>query len=297
MVLYEPVTLEELRKLSGEEVVKRINDKIAPDSKNSGESESFATFSFPDFATAQFYMAELDRREKNRADKERDETEAKRWKTDLKYERLIVGLIIFEVLVSVVLFMIGGCQQSREAKEQITAIGKVKDELGELETSSEKTAATLGQVNDSLGLMNKKIQEQLNLEYEPSIFVSFVKQTPPQNVLTVHNYGHTSVLIYGVRIGGDACKQTSPVTISGGTEGIVGGNAVFKQISTIVGAGAGMDSVLYLKGEDGKEYEVALQIEAEPQTIGNGVRVHTYGLRSANWTRELEKAKPCFGVP
>jgi hypothetical protein len=77
MEFFLPVTLEELKNLSDEEVVKRINAKIAP------KTEDTFVFSFPDFVSAQFYMAELDRREKKRADQERDEIEAKRWRIDL----------------------------------------------------------------------------------------------------------------------------------------------------------------------------------------------------------------------
>src|ERR1700752_2884972 len=70
---------------------------------------------------ARFYLDELERRARARSEAERDAIEAERWKTDLRYERAIVFLIIGEILLAIGLAIIAGKQQGREFDRQLAA--------------------------------------------------------------------------------------------------------------------------------------------------------------------------------
>jgi hypothetical protein len=200
VIFYMPVTLEELRNLSDEEVVKRINDKIAPEIGTS-------FFSLPDFVSAQFYLAELDRREKSRADDKRDGIETKRWKTDLKYERWIVFLIIFEVIAAALLTLWADHRQSKSSDRELAVLQSMQVVLSHLQESSAATAGTLVALQETSKQMNEAVQNELSLSYEASLNVSYNIVT---ETVSITNEGRSNITLWGSKIGNGRTISEKP---------------------------------------------------------------------------------------
>jgi hypothetical protein len=248
MQFFPPVTVEELRRLSDEEVVKRINANIAP----SRDNPTF--FSMPDFVSAQFYMAELDRREKKRADQERDEIEAKRWRTDLNYERWIVFLIILEVIVAAVLTLWADHRQSKSSEKELAALQSMQQVLSRLEESSAATAGTLTALQETSKQMNEAVQKELAFSYEVSLNVKF-DITSDQIIIT--NEGRTRVSLWGCKVGKSGIvMQKAPRTLTPGVPYLITGHEVTTGLTGIVPKGgfAPIPFVMFIKNERGEEF-------------------------------------------
>jgi len=242
-----PLKLEELRNLSDEEVVKRINDKIAPDLNT-------LTLSLPDFVSAQFYMAELDRRERNRADRERDEIEAKRWRTDLKYEQWIVFLIVLELIVAAVLTLWADHRQSKSSEMELAALQSMQHVLSHLEESSAATAGTLTALQETSKQMNEAVQKELAFSYEVSLNVKF-DITSDQIIIT--NEGQTRVTLWGSKVGKSALvMEQTPRTLTPGVPYLITSHDVTTGLSGVVPKGgfAPVPFVMFIKNERGEEF-------------------------------------------
>jgi hypothetical protein len=247
MEYFLPLKLEALRSLSDEELVKRINDKIAPEIGTS-------FFSFPDFVSAQFYMGELDRREKRRADEERDRIEAKRWRTDLKYEQWIVFLIILEVVAAALLTWWADNRQSAASVKELAALQSMQQVLSHLEDSSSATAHTLISLQETSKQMNEAVQKELGVTYEVSLNVKF-DFTTDQIIIT--NEGRTRVSLWGSKVGKSGIvMEKGPRTLAPGVPYLITGHEVTTGLSGIVPKGgfAPVPFVMFIKNERGEEF-------------------------------------------
>jgi len=191
MDFYSPVTLEELRDLSDEEVVKRINDNIAPD------EDDQTIFSFPAHFSAQFYMAELDRRENRRAEAERDRTEKKRWNIDFMLETLIVVLILIEIGLSIW----DHRQYSKDATAELNTFSGMQGALSNLQDTSKATAGTMTALEGTTQAMNTALQKQLALFYDVALNVVIDRE---KKRISIANTGRTNVAFWGFKVGDQA---------------------------------------------------------------------------------------------
>lgn len=289
--------LKELESLSTDQLRQQVERCFADASKVLTLEKS------PYWAEAEVYLKELDRREERRyreardkSDAARDEEEAKRWKKDLWYEQFIVVLIIFEILVSIVLFIIGGCEQSMQVRDQIAAVGKVKDELGKLETSSGETTNALKDVQHSLELMDKALERQLGIAYEPSIDIKPFRVVQHLWDLTAHNNGNSNVLVYGVSSGPHICRYPEPILITKGGEQRLGGRVIPPQLTHLIRTGTGADVFLFLRSEDQRDYQDRFNASAKSLGEGEGIDIYEYGIRPFNWESKLRNAQACYGA-
>jgi hypothetical protein len=195
MLVFMPVTLEELNKLSDDEITERINSKIAP---NRDAHDFPSHISLEDFVGAQFYMAELDRREKQRADDKRDAIETKRWKTDLWYERGIVFLIVIEIILAIGLAIWGDRRQTQDVKQQLEAFGRMQTVLSHLEDSSKSTADAMKDIQTSMANMNASLAKQVELFYDVQINATYNEATKK---LILTNTGRANVTLWSQAIG------------------------------------------------------------------------------------------------
>jgi hypothetical protein len=193
MKYYMPVTLEDLRGLTDDQVIERINAKIAPGI----EPNSFTGdgFSLPDFVSAQFYLAELERRERRRAEEERDEIDRKRWRIDFWAEAMIIILILIEIGLSVW----DHNQYQKNAKEELRAFTDMQSVLSALRDSSRETAETMKAERQTMEAMKQSLERQVELFYDVQLNMVF---EPSGKKLVLINTGRSSVAIYEVFIGG-----------------------------------------------------------------------------------------------
>jgi NADH:ubiquinone oxidoreductase subunit 3 (subunit A) len=193
--------------------VKRINAKIAP------KIDAFMQFSFQDFVSAQFYMTELDRREKKRADQERDQIEAKRWKTDLRYERSIVMLIVFEIIVAILLAVWADSRQSQSVAKELETFQEIQRVLSDLQRSSAATADALLALQETSKQMNEAVQKELAVSYEVSLSV---KYDIASERIVITNEGRTSVTLWWEKVGTSGVPYSIPgPEVSAGLTGAV----------------------------------------------------------------------------
>jgi hypothetical protein len=188
--VWNMLTLEQLRRLSDEEVTQQVNARLVP----FGAPVQGAFVQPADFLAAQYYVSELDRRENRRANAERDRIETHRHRVNLAIEGLIVVLIGAEIVLSI----LGGRQQSRQAAKELEAFGNMQTVLANLQKSSQATADNLKQLTAVTETMNGAIQTQVELFYDVEVNVLYQEST---NRLMVVNQGRTNVTLWGFRIG------------------------------------------------------------------------------------------------
>jgi Uri superfamily endonuclease len=191
-----PVTLEELRCLGDEELIKRVNNKIAP------KIEENSAFSFPDFVSAQFYMGELNRRENRRVETERDRTEKRRWYLDFALESLIVVLILVEIALSIS----DHRQYSKNSAAELKTFSDMQGILSSLQDTSKATADTMKAERQTMEGMRISLDRQVALFYDVQLNVVYNEATKK---LVLINTGRTNVALYEavVRDGQKSVKQ------------------------------------------------------------------------------------------
>jgi type II secretory pathway pseudopilin PulG len=255
MDFFLPVTLEELKNLSDQEIVNRINANIAP--KVSGST----MISFPDFVSAQFYMGELDRREKRRADKERDEIETKRWKIDFYIDALIVVLIVFEIIAAIGLAIWGDQRQTEDVKKQLTAFGDMQTVLSQLQQSSKATAATLGALQKTTEEMNGRIGRQLSMSFEPSVVANY---NTSNGMVEIVNAGSTLISIYGFVSGNYDVKFPKPLVILAHTQGQLNDGPFYSQQREKINTGGqNFDFTIFFRAENDDEYTLNAELNMQ----------------------------------
>jgi len=191
--VWNMLTLEQLRQLSDKQVTQLVNDRLIP----FGAPTHLALVQPADFLAAQYYVNELERREKRRADEARDAIETQHWRIDLRYERLIVVLIILEVILAAGLTWWTDDRQSRSAQMEFEALQSVQQVLTHLEASSEDTAAAINEERQTMEAMNTALQRQLALFYDVSVTTIY---SSTDKRLSVANMGRTNVVIGGIKI-------------------------------------------------------------------------------------------------
>jgi hypothetical protein len=230
------ITIEELSKLSDEQIVTRANELLVPPDTPTYLLQQ------ADVVAAQFYMNELDRREKRRADAKRDRIDTRRRRVDLLLELLIVALIGSELFFA-----------WSEGEKQFKA-------LNNLEKSSEATAKTLATLQETMKEMNRGVQSELGLSYEVSLNVKYDITTDRANVT---NEGRTSVTLWGSKIGSAATvMEKGPRTLTPGMPYSIVTREVYAGFAGPTPVGVvkpPVPFVMFLKNERGEEFVARYQ--------------------------------------
>lgn len=187
--LWNLLTLEQLQRLSDEEITRRVNDLLAP----AGIGNPFIAQPV-DFIAAQFYVSELDRRETRRTNVERDRIETRRHRVDLGIELSIVVLIGVEIFLGIQ----AGHQQTKDAAAQIAALQSMQTVLGQMEITSATTAKTMTTLEATTEMMNGSLQKQVALFYDVQVNVVYNENTKK---LMVINSGRTNISLWSQRVG------------------------------------------------------------------------------------------------
>ncbi len=277
MKFFMPVTLEELKSLNDEEVVKRINDKIAPEIGTS-------VLSFPDFVSAQFYMAELDRRERRRDDAKRDENETRRRRIDLLLEGIVIGLIGLELIVAVVLFILGGRQQSRDVAQQLQAFSNMQSVMTQMEESSKATAVAMTELKKTTEAMNQGIQTQLGLNY--AVTVEFTADTE-RDSFNLKNTGKTTIYFRGIKAHYEQpwfFKKRKAIIPGGTYEFRI--PSLYDEISDVpYGKSSKLQLHLFLQNQYNVAYIVASQLTARKEAGNTTFTIDVYDINREDWEK------------
>jgi len=199
-------------------------------------------------------MAELDRREKKRADQERDEIEANRWRTDLRYERWIVVLIVFEIIAAILLALWADKRQSQAVARELVTFQEIKGVLSELQRSSAATAGTLVALEETSKQMNEAVQTELAVSYEVSLNVKY-DITSDRIIIT--NEGRTSVALWGSKVGKSGIvMEKGARTLTPGVPYLITGHEVTAGLTGVVPKGGfpPVPFVMFVKNERGEEF-------------------------------------------
>lgn len=275
MEFFLPVTLEELKSLSDEEVVKRINAKIAP------RAEAPFVFSLPDFVSAQFYMAELDRREKRRDDAKRDENETRRRRIDLLLEGIVIGLIGMELILAAILFVLGGRQQSTDVKQELKAFGDMQVVLSHMQETSKATADAMTMLRGTTETMNSAVQTQLGLMYDVDVITTFDNGTKR---IGITNLGHTTITLLGSKFWDLPPKmevgnpRVVPALSSYSIDGTWFYNLMTQRISKAV-AGDYAPWVIYVRNAAGKKITVRTYLVGKWENDTLTIRTQIVSIR------------------
>jgi hypothetical protein len=253
--VWNMLSLEQLRQLSDEEVTQRVNERLFP----LGTSVRGAFVEPADFLAAQYYVNELDRREKRRADEERDAIETERWRTDLRYERWIVALIIVEVILAGFLTWWTDDRQSKAAQMELEALQSVQQVLSHLEDSSKATADTMKAERQIMEGMKASLDKQVGLFYDVQLNLIYNQGTKK---LVLINSGRGNVTVWAQELGPpDSAFITYPkeVVISPGNTLETPVDAMLKKLSGIVAKDGNIHyTFAYLvKNEKGEKFTFA----------------------------------------
>lgn len=185
--IWNLLTFDELRRLTDEELMRMINDRLHPHPVR-------PFFAQPaDFLAAQFYVAELHRRENERANAQRERIERNRWWLDFFLEALIVVLIGFEIWLA----LSGMHHQSQQSSAQLKALDGMQTVLANLEKTSEATAAAMVAEEKTSQHMNAVLQKQVELFYDVQLNVVYNGATKE---LVIINSGRSNVALWAQRI-------------------------------------------------------------------------------------------------
>jgi hypothetical protein len=209
---------------------------------------------------AQFYMQELGRRE--------DSAIAQR---DFWLELSVIALICIEIVLSIwgiKLAIRQGSDQDAMMKQQNNTLSNLQKSTSDTATAlnnlaaltkamSDNTSAssqTLLSLRSTTETMNKGVQEQISLFYDPSITVSYL--TDANRILFV-NTGRSGLKMQVLRINGQ------PTNLAGGLKLISGQSTLyvefadqFKQISSALlkGSSQSIPVEAHLENEQGKHF-------------------------------------------
>ena len=261
------LTLEQLQRLSDEQITQRVNDLLVP---NRGIGNQLIPQPV-DFVAAQFYVSELDRRENRRANAERDRIDSNRRRVDLVLELLIVGLIGLELVLAV----LGAHQQSKDAAQQLKAFTHMQIVLSNLQQTSQATANTMT-------TMNGAIQSQLALSYDPSVLVRYVAT----HQLDVVNNGGTNITLWGSKLDSQPplfLRVPSVLPRNGGYE--FDAEAMYKEFSERFQK-EGSVSVpyeIYVKNDLGRKYSVDCALTSVSGNYGVTVVTQVNSVAPREW--------------
>jgi hypothetical protein len=149
---------------------------------------------------AQFYRTEKYKRVDDKAQTERDRIETDRWRIDLKNEKIIIGMIAAEIILSLVAIWLGissDHRQSRDAEEQMKEFKAIETNLVNLQKSSQATADTISALKQTTDAMNSGIQTELSLKFDVELEVTFDNE---RGRIELVNRGSTNLYIWGLKV-------------------------------------------------------------------------------------------------
>lgn len=272
--VWNMLTLEQLQRLSDEEITRQVNERLAPNG-----SIGVPFLGQPaDFIAAQFYVSELDRRENRRVNAERDRIETKRRRIDLGLELLIVVLIGLELILGIR----AGAQQSKYAMQELKAFAAMQQVLSNLQKSSQATADTLTQLKTATDSIKAATQGQLAISYDPSVIVKFAAA----HKLDVLNNGRTNITLWGSAIEGQSpvfLKVPSVLPPTGGSE--FDAEALYAQLLARFEK-AGPVSVkydVYVKNELGSKFVVDCTLTFVNDNFGERIVTQINAISRRDW--------------
>jgi hypothetical protein len=133
---------------------------------------------------AQFYMQELGRRE-----------DSKIANRDFLMELIVIFLIGLELLAAVGLAVWGERQQTQEVNQQLSAFGKMLDELSKLQESSAATAQTLSSQQSIMQSMNDRLAVELGRMSQITLDFSF-----SGSKASISNQGNVDLQFWGFKV-------------------------------------------------------------------------------------------------
>jgi hypothetical protein len=278
------VSLQELRAMSDDQITIEIDQLLRP------SVSPVANLDSGDVTAAQFYMAELDRRERQRADRERDQIERERWRTDLKYEQWIVGLIVVEVILAIGLAIWGDHRQTQDVVQQIAAFKSMQAVLSHLDESSKATADAMKELRTTTEAMNQGIQTEVGLNYDPAIVMIYNEK---YGALSLTNKSRTNILFYGAKAG-----DRSPYFLQR-EQSIPSGESYSEPIESFIRHSKPVDGMpgfftatylAFIKNKNGVQFiaESEVQLSSNPLALSVG----PVTVRKADWSKLLHDNPP-----
>lgn len=261
---------EELSKLTKKELEECINERLAhveevwPDERGTALAE------------AEVYMRTLERRQ--------DSHDSKR---DFVLDLVILFLIGMEIFMSI--------RAELLQRENFKDEGKIFEKLQE---SSDKTATNVSLVEIALNKMNKNLQLELDLYYEPSVHVASSSQDG-FDALEVHNQGRTAITVLGVKAWDvskmkyTVCMFRAPAAVPSGLFKDLGSEFIMRNVvQSVLTVGGSRPFDLFFRTGNGKEFRHRVLVVRGPLIKRKQFAVSDLEIEPIVWSRELAKTPP-----
>jgi hypothetical protein len=235
---------------------------------------------------AQFYRTEKYKRAEDRAQAERDRIETKRWKIDQRNEYIIIGMIGVEILLAIGLAIWADRRQTEDVDRQICALNSINATLVQLQTTSRATADAMTTLKTTTEDMNRGIQSELNLNFDPSLNFNY---SPEHLGIGIVNNGPTDVAVWGYVIDTFNVRFKEPVVIAGRNSSFIELKDFWeKSYQTIHDKGKKFKMTTFIRMKNGREYIAELTVYVAAYAADNfqifvlesHVKREAWGLRA-----------------
>jgi hypothetical protein len=136
---------------------------------------------------------------------------------------------------------------------------------------------------NSLEILNKKIQLELELYYQPSIGVSTVFEMK-RYFIDVHNFGRTNITVLGTQAFSKACIFERPLMVPIGQSNHLDEDGIATKVANESGE---REIRIYFTTGDVKIYRARVMFEHRPLLTEQGVRIYTPIFEKINLKTEL----------
>jgi hypothetical protein len=270
------ITLHNIDRMTDEE----LENAITACFEHSPESSQLDRLAI--LLEAQFYRTEKYKRSDDRTQAERDKIEAKRWKIDQRNEYIIIGMIGVEILLAIGLAIWGDRRQTEDVNRQICALNGINATLVQVQTTSKATADAMDALKTNTEAMTQAIQEQLGLNYEPSLSFDYAYD---HQAVSVINNGPTDVAIWGYVLDTFNVRFKEPVLVAARNSNFIDlrgftGNSY----STIHDKGKRFTMTVFIRMKNEREYIADLQVYVAAYSTDNfKIRVLDSHIKREKW--------------
>lgn len=281
------MNLEDLSRMSEGELRQKADEKLAPRPVKIGAAEMTIR---PDLSEAQFFIDEIERRA---GDVER-RRQSKIATRDLILELVVIFLIGAEIIFGVA----GGNQQLAVLQTLNTSAGQQLELLRKMNTNAETTANILSALKNEqqkaviaqqqslqlIGQMNGSLRTTLGLNFAPALTVIY---NEPQKQFDYHNFGKTSIFLWGQKWGdAPAEHQPEPRILAPGVSYSLSAVPNLEDASKRVVAKGQQEQKrldVYLKTADGKKYTASFYVIALFKEDTLAFNTQQIGIRGGGW--------------
>jgi hypothetical protein len=256
------MTLEEFENATENQLRKRANDCFTKAEVSGGGDKPHL------YAEAQFYIGEMERRKQGKANT-----------VSFWMEVGVIILILGEIIMGIY-----------EGNVQAQLLGKQTGILEKLDASTSATSQTLQSLQSTTEVMNRGVQSQLALFYDPSVVVSFVSTTRKLNVI---NNGRTNISLWGSKLGESPAtlfKQPYILVPTGGYE--FSSEELYRQLSSLLSdrSSLSLPYDVYIKTEVGKEFVVHCNLAAFRQGEVISILTQINSISPTKWSTRYKLA-------